>query len=103
MLIENKKINSFLDGVIRVITIISCAILLIQWFSTIMGVELLLLKIIDAIALIAFLFYAFYLHIRSFLGWKMTRAAWLAVLGLVILIVSYWGVSVFSPSVHPGP
>jgi cytochrome c-type biogenesis protein CcsB len=54
-------------------------------------------------SLIAFLFYAFYLHIRSFLGWKMVRAAWLAMLGLIILIVSYWGVSVFSPSVHPGP
>ncbi|MHC4286773.1 MAG: cytochrome c biogenesis protein, partial [Planctomycetota bacterium] len=54
-------------------------------------------------SLIAFLFYAFYLHIRSFLGWKMIRAAWLAVLGLILMIVSYWGVSVFSPSVHPGP
>jgi cytochrome c-type biogenesis protein CcsB len=54
-------------------------------------------------SLIAFLFYAFYLHIRSFLGWKSVRAAWLALVGLVLMIVSYWGVSVFSPSVHPGP
>lgn len=54
-------------------------------------------------SLIAFLFYAFYLHIRSFLGWKGARAAWLAVVGLILLIVSFWGVSVFSPSVHPGP
>ncbi|HEG43387.1 MAG TPA: hypothetical protein ENH94_04995 [Phycisphaerales bacterium] len=54
-------------------------------------------------SLIAFLFYAFYLHARSFLGWKMKRAAWLAVLGIVILTISFWGIEWFSPSVHPGP
>jgi cytochrome c-type biogenesis protein CcsB len=52
-------------------------------------------------SLIAFLFYAFYLHARSFLKWKMKRAAWLAVIGLVVLIISFWGVGLFAPSVHP--
>ena len=36
-------------------------------------------------SLIAFLFYAFYLHARSFLNWKMQRAAWLTVWGIVII------------------
>jgi len=54
-------------------------------------------------SLIAFLFYAFYLHARSFLGWKTQRAAWLAVLGLIIVAISFWGVDWFAPSVHPGP
>jgi cytochrome c-type biogenesis protein CcsB len=54
-------------------------------------------------SLIAFLFYAFYLHARSFLGWKMKRAAWLTVLGIVILTISFWGIEWFAPSVHPGP
>jgi hypothetical protein len=31
----------------------------------------------------------------------MTRAAWLAVLGLLFLAVSFWGVGWFAPSVHP--
>lgn len=54
-------------------------------------------------SLIAFLFYAFYLHARSFLGWKMKRAAWLAITGLIVVAVSFWGVDWFAPSVHPGP
>jgi cytochrome c-type biogenesis protein CcsB len=54
-------------------------------------------------SLIAFLFYAFYLHARAFLDWKMKRAAWLAVLGLIVVAVSFWGVEWFAPTVHPGP
>jgi ABC-type transport system involved in cytochrome c biogenesis permease subunit len=54
-------------------------------------------------SLVAFLFYAFYLHARAFLGWKMKRAAWLAVIGLVVVAVSFWGVEWFTPSMHPGP
>lgn len=54
-------------------------------------------------SLIAFLFYAFYLHSRTFLKWKMARAAWLTVAGLVIVAISFWGVEWFAPSSHPGP
>lgn len=55
-------------------------------------------------SLLAFLFYAFYLHTRSFLGWKMRRAAWVAALGLIVMSMSFWGVELFSPSaMHPGP
>ena len=54
-------------------------------------------------SLIAFLFYAFYLHARSFLKWKMEKAAYLTIAGLLILIISYWGVEFFGPTMHPGP
>ena len=54
-------------------------------------------------SLIAFLFYAFYLHTRAFLEWKMGRAAWLTVVGLAVVAISFWGVDWFAPSVHPGP
>lgn len=54
-------------------------------------------------SLIAFLYYAFYLHARSFLKWKMKRAAYLTLLGLLILAISFWGVGWFGPNMHPGP
>ena len=54
-------------------------------------------------SLIAFLFYAFYLHARSFLGWKMEKASWLCITGLFILAISFWGVGLFGPTHHPGP
>lgn len=54
-------------------------------------------------SLIAFLYYAFYLHTRSFLKWKLKPAAWLALLGLFVMAISFWGVSWFAPSIHPGP
>lgn len=54
-------------------------------------------------SLIAFLFYAFYLHARAFLKWKMRRAAWLAVIGLILVAISFWGVEWFAPTTHPGP
>lgn len=54
-------------------------------------------------SLISFLFYAFYLHARAFLRWKMRRAAWLTVVGLIVLTISFWGVDWFAPTPHPGP
>jgi cytochrome c-type biogenesis protein CcsB len=54
-------------------------------------------------SLLAFLFYAFYLHTRSFLGWKDKRAAWLTIVGIIFMAISFWGVAWFSPSIHPGP
>jgi cytochrome c-type biogenesis protein CcsB len=54
-------------------------------------------------SLITFIFYALYLHMRAFLGWKLRRAAWLAAFGLIVLSISFWGVEFFSASVHPGP
>ncbi len=52
-------------------------------------------------SLLAFLYYAFCLHVRSFLGWKLRRAAWLTIIGLLVLAISFWGIEWISPSVHP--
>lgn len=49
-------------------------------------------------ALITFLFYVFYLHARRFFGWKGTKAAWMAIAGIIILTISFWGVSLVSPA-----
>lgn len=54
-------------------------------------------------SLIAFLYYALVLHVRSFWKWTNRRAAWLTVLGLLILAISFWGVKWFGPGPHPGP
>ena len=53
-------------------------------------------------SLITFLFYAFYLHTRAFLGWRMKRAARLTVLGFLVLAISFWGVHWFSPKARLG-
>jgi cytochrome c-type biogenesis protein CcsB len=58
--------------------------------------------VLEIWSLITFLFYAIYLHVRSFLGWKMKRAAQMTVLGFVILAISFWGVQWFSPTVRQG-
>jgi ABC-type transport system involved in cytochrome c biogenesis permease subunit len=58
--------------------------------------------VLEIWSLITFLFYAFYLHVRSFLGWRMKRAARLTVLGFVVLAISFWGVKWFSPEARPG-
>ena len=58
--------------------------------------------VLEIWSLITFLFYAFYLHARSFLGWRMKRSAWLTVLGFVVLAISFWGVHWFSPTVRQG-
>jgi len=54
-------------------------------------------------SLIAFLVYAFYLHARSFLNWRMKKSAWMAIVGILILAISFWGVGLFGPTIHPGP
>jgi hypothetical protein len=37
----------------------------------------------------------------------MKKAAWLALLGLVVMAISFWGVDLFAPRLvefrHPGP
>jgi len=57
---------------------------------------------LDTWNLIAFLIYAFILHARSFLKWKDMKGAWLNLIGFIVMIISYWGVSIFVPTAHPG-
>ncbi|MHC5111281.1 MAG: cytochrome c biogenesis protein [Planctomycetota bacterium] len=54
-------------------------------------------------SLIAFLYFAFWLHVRTFFKWRLVRTAWLTQLGLLVMAISFWGVEWFAPTVHPGP
>lgn len=49
-------------------------------------------------ALITFLYYVFLLHTRRFFGWKGTKAAWMTIAGILVLTISFWGVSLVSPA-----
>lgn len=51
-------------------------------------------------ALITWLVYAAYLHTRFMIGFKGKRAAWLAVLGFMAVIFTFFGVSYLLPGMH---
>jgi len=54
-------------------------------------------------SLIAFLIYTFVLHARRFMHWKDRKGAWMTIIAIIIMAISYWGVGWFSPgAVHPG-
>ncbi len=51
-------------------------------------------------ALITWLFYAAFLHVRLVQGWKGRRSALLAVLGFIAVLFTYLGVSFLLPGLH---
>lgn len=51
-------------------------------------------------AFISWVVYAAYLHARSTAGWKGRKAAWLAVLGLVVFWFNYFGVNLLFSGLH---
>jgi len=55
---------------------------------------------IETWSLITFLVYAIYLHLRTFRGWRGRRTAWLAIAGLIVIALSYWGVQYITPTIH---
>jgi cytochrome c-type biogenesis protein CcsB len=55
---------------------------------------------IETWALISWLVYGLYLHLRITMDWRGTRAAWLSVIAMVLLIFSFWGIPLFYDSVH---
>jgi len=55
---------------------------------------------IETWALISWLVYGLYLHLRITLGWKGRRAAWLALFAVVLVIFSFFGIPLVYPSVH---
>lgn len=55
---------------------------------------------IETWSLISWLLYAIYLHLRATMKWKGRRAAWLAVIALSGVIISFWGVNYVQSSMH---
>jgi ABC-type transport system involved in cytochrome c biogenesis permease subunit len=51
-------------------------------------------------ALITFLFYSVYLHLRLSRGWQGTRSAWLAVLGFLVVMFTLVGVNLVIAGLH---
>ncbi|MFN8125424.1 MAG: c-type cytochrome biogenesis protein CcsB [Candidatus Nanopelagicales bacterium] len=51
-------------------------------------------------AFISWVVYAAYLHARSTVGWRGRKAAWLAVLGLVVFWFNYFGVNLLFSGLH---
>ncbi|MFZ5640184.1 MAG: c-type cytochrome biogenesis protein CcsB [Bacillota bacterium] len=55
---------------------------------------------IETWALISWLVYGLYLHLRITMGWKGNWTAWLSVIALVLVIFSFWGIPLVYDSVH---
>lgn len=51
-------------------------------------------------ALITFLFYSAYLHLRLSRGWQGTRSAWLAVIGFLVVMFTLIGVNLVISGLH---
>jgi ABC-type transport system involved in cytochrome c biogenesis permease subunit len=48
---------------------------------------------VETWSLVSFLLYGLILHLRVTLGWKGRRLAWLLIVSLVTVLVSFWGVN----------
>ncbi|MCL4439017.1 MAG: c-type cytochrome biogenesis protein CcsB [Firmicutes bacterium] len=55
---------------------------------------------IETWALISWLVYGLYLHLRITLGWKGKRASWLALFAVFLVVFAFFGVPLISDSVH---
>lgn len=55
---------------------------------------------IETWALISWLVYGFYLHLRITMGWQGKRASWLAIFAVIMVIFAFFGVPLISDSVH---
>lgn len=55
---------------------------------------------IETWSLIAWIVYAVYLHLRLTLGWRGTRAAWMAVIALPVVVFALIGVPIVYQSIH---
>lgn len=51
-------------------------------------------------SLITWIIYAGYLHARLMYGWKGKRAAWMAVIGFLAVLFTFFGVNYFLPGLH---
>lgn len=55
---------------------------------------------IETWSLIAWLVYAAYLHVRRTMGWRGSRASWLAVAAMIFLLFAIFGAAYVYPTVH---
>ncbi|MEL1136250.1 c-type cytochrome biogenesis protein CcsB [Desulfitobacterium sp. THU1] len=51
-------------------------------------------------SLITWIIYAAYLHARLMYGWKGKRAAWMAIIGFVAVLFTFFGVNYLLPGLH---
>ncbi|MHB8883199.1 MAG: cytochrome c biogenesis protein CcsA [Thermodesulfovibrionales bacterium] len=57
---------------------------------------------VEVWSLISWLIYGIYLHLRITFGWRGRKLAWYALIALVVMIVSYWGVPFSMETFHSG-
>ena len=51
-------------------------------------------------ALVTWLIFAAYLHVRSLAGWKGKRSAWVVIVGFVAVIFTFYGVNLWISGLH---
>jgi cytochrome c-type biogenesis protein CcsB len=57
---------------------------------------------VEVWSLISWLIYGIYLHLRITMGWRGRKLAWYALLALIVMIVSYWGIPFGAETFHSG-
>lgn len=57
---------------------------------------------VEVWSLVSWLTYGIYLHLRITFGWRGRRLAWYALIALIAMIVSYWGIPFGVETFHSG-
>jgi len=57
---------------------------------------------VEVWSLISWLIYGIYLHLRITFGWRGKKLAWYALIALMAMIVSYWGIPFTVETFHSG-
>lgn len=57
---------------------------------------------VEVWSLVSWLTYGIYLHLRVTMGWRGKRLAWYALIALIAMIVSYWGIPFTMETFHSG-
>lgn len=55
---------------------------------------------IETWSLLTWILYGGYLHLRLIKGWRGKRCAWISIISLILIIICFWGVPVFSRTIH---
>lgn len=57
---------------------------------------------VEVWSLVSWLTYGIYLHLRVTFGWRGRKLAWYAVIALIAMIISYWGIPFTFETFHSG-